>query len=546
MGFLDLALVFFTALILSVLIIPFVLYVAHSKNIYDVPDYTVCNSRRVHIKPIPRLGGIAIVTAFFITLSIWQIPPISKTIYNASLILFFLGLWDDLKNLSAKIRLFVQICVSTFVVFNADLALKAVIISPSIIFSIPHLLGAAISVFVLIGAVNAMNMIDGLDGLASGVVLIAISILSYFLFLSAYKHEFLLLFTVPILGSVIGFLKYNTHPSTIFMGDSGSNWLGFMVGVLILLIANSTHIPTMSLLLTFSIPIFDTAHVIILRLISGKNPMMADDQHFHHSLIKIGFTHAQSVGIIYLFMFFFAFLGMIPVAFKGYLLWWIPWLGAFLLTSILILTIYLRRNIAIKKPFFALNFYKSKYVKKSLHMFIHSIEQAHRVLLGFLLFTLSVSVFLKSSMLTFILVIASTIMCLKFLILKSCSFLSACILVMISSLLFVMTNLDSVTVSLFSLHFKLRLIYNFVFLLLFLSTFLLSSIKIRRGFVITPTDILLILAPLLILMMPNTWENEYGLRVMIMRGLVLFGALRIASKELPYQVNDIVLVQKAI
>lgn len=546
MGFLDLTLIFFTSVLLSVLLIPIILHIAHSKKIYDAPDYALHNSRRVHVTPTPRLGGIAIVCAFFLTLVIWDIPIIFKTIYGASTVFFLLGLWDDLKNISAKVRLFIQIFVSGFVVLYADLALKAIVISPHFIIPVPQFLGVGISIFVLIGAVNALNMIDGLDGLAGGVVLIAVSILSYFLYLYTYKHELLLLFTVPILGSVIGFLKYNTYPSKIFMGDSGSNWLGFMVGSLILLIANSTNIPIMSLLLTFSIPIFDTAHVIILRLIAGKNPMMADNQHFHHSLIKIGFTHAQSVGIIYLFMFVFGFIGMIPVAFGNEFLWWVPWCGAAALMSLLILTICLRRRAYTKKIFFGFLFYKATYIKKSLHMFILLFEQIHRLLIVFLLCTLLVGIILKPSITTLLLAVLMSVMCAKLLIFQSCSFLSACIIVIISTLSFLISNLDAVLIDFFSIELKLRTIYNLIFLFLFLSMIVLSSVKIRRGFFITPTDVLLILAPLLILMLPNTWENEYGLRIMVMRGLVLFGSLRICSKEFSCRSENIELVKNVI
>lgn len=533
MAFVDFALIFFTALISSVLIVPILIRFAHFKQMYDFPDYTQTNSRRVHLKPIPRIGGIAIVGSFFFTLYIWQIPFFSKIIYVASALLFFLGLVDDLKNISAKFRLLIQFCVATFTVLYANLALKWIVIDTHHIFILPHYVGAFISIFIIIGAVNAMNMIDGLDGLASGIGLISVSIFSYFLFLHAKKHELLLVFTVPMLGCIIGFLKYNTYPSRIFMGDSGSNWLGFMMGTFILILANSTtHIPFISILLAFSIPIFDTAHVIILRLMKGRNPMMADDQHFHHVLIKLGFTHSQSVGIIYFLMLLFGVLGMIPVALKQYSLWWISWVGMVALIFMLATSIQLKRILFTQNILSNISSYKKNFIKKYIYTLVFFIENIHRYIIYTFLLITGLSAFFQFRVIDNILAFACFAMLLKLFFQKSCALFSSCILVIISTMIFAISSSDNITVSLLTTQFKLKIIYNVIFMLLFLTTAFLCSTKIKRKyFVITPTDILLILVPTLILMMPDTWAHDYGLRLIIVRGLILFGALRTFGKK---------------
>lgn len=535
MAFLDFAFVFFTAVAFSVLAVPILLRFAHSKEIYDLPDHTENNGRRIHIKPIPRLGGIAIVGSFFFTLLIWKVPLYSPIIYSASLVFFFLGLVDDLKNLSAKLRLLVQFGISSLTVIYADLSLKSIVLTPSYIIHIPAYIGIFLGIFIIIGAINAMNMIDGLDGLASGVGLIGISILSYYLFLHSRKHDLLLLFTIPILGSVIGFLKYNTHPSIIFMGDSGSNWLGFMVGIFILIIANETpSIPLLNILLAFSIPIFDTAHVIILRLINGKNPMTADNRHFHHSLIKLGFSHSQSVGIIYFLMFFFGVLGMIPIAFKSYNLWWISWLGAALLVCLFVVSIKFKNNLMNSNLFSKIDSHEKDTIKKQLLIVVSLMETLQRYTIYFLLITISLIEILKKT--HTLLGIFMGMICLTMLAIlykqKKCSFLLASCIVIITTILFSMSKTDAIVIEFFSVPFYLKTVYNFIFLFLFLNTIFFCFVSLKRKyFIITPTDILLILVPLLLLMMPDTWKNDYGLRLFMVRGLVLFAGLRIFRKQ---------------
>ena len=299
-------LIFFTALVFSLVTIPLLIRFAHAKNIFDQPDDHLNHSphlstslgqqsRRIHTKPTPRLGGIAIVLGFFVSLLIWKIPTNMMVIFGSSLILFLTGLVDDIHPLSAKIRLLIQIFVSIASVYFIKLDIHQIYFFQSFHFELPYIIGFSLSVFIIMGAINSINMIDGLDGLAGGVTLIGISLLSYLHFLNTHNIELIIVFSVPIVGAILGFLKYNTHPSSIFMGDCGSNWLGFMIGILMLLIANNflvlqqnghwilqqsgeinSTLPFLSLIMCVSIPVFDTAHVILTRLSEGKNPMVPD------------------------------------------------------------------------------------------------------------------------------------------------------------------------------------------------------------------------------------------------------------------------------
>ncbi len=528
MEYIDFFLIFFSALAISVFLTPLLIYLAHKKQIFDHPDIHFAKSRRVHTLPTPRLGGVAIVTAFFTTIVFWRIPNFLP-IYFCSLILFTLGLWDDLKNLGATIRLFFQIIASCAVVYFSDLSLKFISISSAHILHLPPQIGFLLAVFIIIGAINSMNMVDGLDGLASGALLIGMSILSYFVFVYFNKHSILIGFTIPLLGSLIGFLKFNTFPSKIFMGDSGSNWCGFLVGVLILKVSNlNPSIPLISILLAFSIPIFDTAHVILMRILNGQNPMHADNRHLHHSLMKIGFSHSQSVGILYFFMFLFGTLGMLPVAFKSQNLSWLPWCAVLILFTLCGFLIPYR-SVLLKKILQArLNKTQNQRVKKPIKAAAIFIESFQRYIIYGLFFTTPFLVFIDQSAIGILCGIICLAMGISFFLYKKCSFISACIAVSVIQLLFSNSHVYKIEISIFNYSFNGLVIYNLLFLYLFISTVFSLTIALQRKFfVITPTDILLVLIPLLILMIPDTWDHGYGMRIIVLHSIVLFAALRL-------------------
>ncbi len=306
-----------------------VLKLSHQKKWYDYPDLTVqplsSESRKVHTTPKPKIGGLAIVSSVGLVFLLINVPEKILFIYLFSVLIFIVGLLDDFKNLSALTRLTIQLIVSLFICIICNLSLNQIYLTPHFFISLNYLIGILLSSFIILGSINSMNMIDGLDGLAGGLCGLAFIFLSTHYYLHTHDFKLVLIFGIPIVGALLGFLKFNFYPSKIFMGDSGSNWIGFMLGIYIILIQKNYMIqqneilkfmsysfnfrtqpihdsstPVLINLLTcFSIPIFDTFYLIFLRALEKKNPFCADARHIHHSMLKMGMSHKRIVLSLY-------------------------------------------------------------------------------------------------------------------------------------------------------------------------------------------------------------------------------------------------------
>lgn len=559
-------LTFFTAFVLSLLLVPLIIKFAKVKKLYDLPDLVTEKNqissnilnyensspppRRIHTKPIPRLGGVAIIIGFFSSLIIWKFPSNMVCIFICSFIMFLTGFIDDLKSLSAKLRLFIQLTTSLVVVLLSNLQIHSVALSSTTFLQIPFALGVILSTFIIIGAINSINMIDGLDGLAGGVVLIGISLLSYIYFLSTHNLNLLIVFSIPIIGAILGFLKYNTHPSSIFMGDSGSNWLGFMVGIFIILIMNNftisenvskldiinnssmQFIPIISIVLCLSIPIFDTAHVILLRLFEGKNPMKPDKRHFHHSLIKIGFTHSQSVIIVYFLMLFFGILGILPVAYPQYGLSWTPYVGIMLLIICITFSVKLNEGFITNLAGYKLFLASQKTTGPRITFILKYWEHLNR----YTIYSILLATPFLSGLAPKNVALASAAMCIVMIctifIRKSDSFFESFIIAISTTILLTANNSNIIWIEIFNNKYNLQEVYNVLFIWLLVSTLLFFIVTFKRKYlVIAPTDFLLAILPLILLLLPIEIQNEYKLNIIALRSLVLFAALRTLSKR---------------
>jgi UDP-GlcNAc:undecaprenyl-phosphate/decaprenyl-phosphate GlcNAc-1-phosphate transferase len=280
--------------ILSLLLTPLVKRVSIKIGAIDKPD-----ERKVHKKIMPRMGGLAIIISFifgclvFIPNSI-QIWPILLGV----IIIAFTGLLDDMYSLSPRMKLLGQILAATVAVLGGVQIEFITTPSGEIInfgwFSIP------LTIIWIVAIINAINLIDGLDGLAAGVTSIAtitISILALTL-----GHPLTFFMGIILLGSTLGFLVFNFYPAKIFMGDTGSLFLGYMISVLSVMgLTKSAAIFSLVLpIIILAVPIMDTTFAIIRRIVQ-KKPLSAPDKfHLHHCLIRLGFSHKQSVLLIYL------------------------------------------------------------------------------------------------------------------------------------------------------------------------------------------------------------------------------------------------------
>lgn len=279
--------------LLAYTITPPVRVLAFKIGAVDVP----LDGRRIHKKPIPRIGGLAIYLSFTITTLLFCAPsPELWTIWIGGGVLVILGIIDDIYRLNAWLKLVVQLLVAGFAVWNGcvidHINLGGIYISLGY-FSIP------LSMLWIAGLTNAINLIDGLDGLACGVS--AISSLSLLAVVLLHGDVLSTVMCGILFGSCLGFLPYNSNPARIFMGDTGALFLGFTLAVLSVHGVFKMHavLSFITPILIFAFPIFDAAFAIIRRVIAGKSPFSPDRGHIHHRLIDMGFTQKESVKILY-------------------------------------------------------------------------------------------------------------------------------------------------------------------------------------------------------------------------------------------------------
>ena len=287
------------AMLVALVTTPVVKSLAFRVGAVDVPR----DARRMHDHPIPRMGGLAIFFGFM--LSILLFLPLTRQLRGmllGAMIIVILGFFDDIYALPAKPKFLVQIVAALIAVLMGN---SISIVSNINIFSDEpfwHLgwLSIPVSVLWIVGITNAVNLIDGLDGLACGVS--TISSLTLLAIALVVAEPEVALLTGALAGGCLGFLPYNLNPAKIFMGDTGSTFLGFVLAVVSIqgLFKFYTIISFAVPFLMLGLPIFDTCFAIIRRVAKGQSPMMADRGHIHHRLIDMGFTQKQSVAVLYL------------------------------------------------------------------------------------------------------------------------------------------------------------------------------------------------------------------------------------------------------
>ncbi len=289
--------------VITYAVTPFIIRLANAIGAIDVPK----DARRVHKTPIPRLGGLGIFIGFLIP-SLFLLPPNPKVlaILLGSGIIVNMGILDDISPIRAKTKLLIQIfaaVIITWVGIRIDFFTNPF---ENDILIVLNLLSIPVTVFWIVGITNTVNLIDGLDGLAAGISLIAAITLGIVALTSGQYITATLLFALA--GGTIGFLPYNFNPAKIFMGDTGSLFLGFMLSVTAILgtIKGATVLAVVIPLFALAIPILDTTFAIIRRFLAKKPIMEADKGHLHHRLLAKGLSQKKTVLYLYVIS---AFLG---------------------------------------------------------------------------------------------------------------------------------------------------------------------------------------------------------------------------------------------
>jgi UDP-GlcNAc:undecaprenyl-phosphate/decaprenyl-phosphate GlcNAc-1-phosphate transferase len=291
--FLPLILASFWAFLIAIFAVPSIIRVAHIKNILDHP-----NLRTVHEELTPRLGGGAMFAGFMSALTIFtDLNNGVQQLLAACVLLFFIGLKDDLINISALKKFSMQLLATGVVMFMADIRIT----SFQGVLGVGELeigISYAFTFLVIIGITNSINLIDGLDGLAGTLVIIAAATFGICFYLyggSAYGNYAAVSFS--LVGGVAGFLRYNFYKAKIFMGDTGSLLCGFILSVLAIQFIEMRSLPAsppLALSILF-IPLFDTVRVLMIRILQGRSPFLADQKHIHHRLLSLGFSQIGTV-----------------------------------------------------------------------------------------------------------------------------------------------------------------------------------------------------------------------------------------------------------
>jgi len=290
--------------------IPVIIRAARRHNLFDHPDY----SRKIHSKSIPTLGGIAIFLAFLLSFSI---SPWSDSftgfsyLVAALLILFFVGLKDDLVSLSPGVKLGGQLTAIGLVMYGSNILITD-FYGVLGLADIPLWIALPVTFFTVIVVINAINLIDGIDGLAGGIGTIA-SLFFGMGFLYAGQWP-LAAFSLCLAGALLGFLWYNFSPATIFMGDTGSMLLGFLLSIQAIAFLRLGASPELEPLFGHAVPVltvavlafplFDTLRVVIKRYRRGDSIFTAGQDHIHHEFLRMGFTHRFTCVLLYLVSIF--------------------------------------------------------------------------------------------------------------------------------------------------------------------------------------------------------------------------------------------------
>ena len=286
------------ALVISFLSTPIVKSFAYKLGAIDVPK----DERRMHKVPIPRMGGLAIFLGFIISVLLFvEIDDQMKGILLGAVIIVVLGVVDDMTPLRAKFKFLVQICAALVAVYHG--VVIEILTNPNVFSDAPYWslgwMKYPVTVLWIVGVTNAVNLIDGLDGLASGVS--TISAMTMLVIAILVSEQQVAIVMAALAGACLGFMPYNKNPAKMFMGDTGSTFLGYILatysiqGLFKYYAIVSFAVP----FLVLGLPIFDTAFAIVRRVARGQSPMTPDRGHIHHRMMDMGLNQKQTVAALY-------------------------------------------------------------------------------------------------------------------------------------------------------------------------------------------------------------------------------------------------------
>lgn len=343
MDFIDLDIEYFlsllTAFVITYLSVPSIIRLAKLKNLYDEPDH-----RKVHLKRIPTLGGLALFVGFFFSFVFWSAGLRMagfNSILAALIILFIVGIKDDLYPIPAWKKLLAQVLAALIVVIQGNIRITN-LYGLLDIHDLPYWVTVVFTTFVILAVMNGFNLIDGINGLAAGIGVIVLSTYSYWFY--RMEDTVFVILCLTLVGALLAFLRYNFSTASIFMGDSGSLVLGYLISIISIRFIQESRIHEPNIFFSIAaavyafnlliIPLFDTMRVFAVRILKKRSPFTPDRNHIHHTLIDIGLSHmAASVTLYAVNIFFILLAGLLDYLYpRQYLM--VTLITAFLLSQI--------------------------------------------------------------------------------------------------------------------------------------------------------------------------------------------------------------------
>jgi len=286
--------IFLSAFLLSFITVPVVRLLADNSGAVALPG-----GRHIHIKPTPRLGGVAIaLSVLLISLFVFTTDKAIVFYLISSALMLLLGIIDDVKGTNWKLKLIISLIATSIFIFGSDIWIRGL----GNLFGIGEVKlgfwGIPFTYFAVFGVTNAINLIDGLNGLACGVS--SIAFLSFAIFAQMDGNSTVFYLSIVNLAATLGLFKYNYPDAKIFLGDSGSLFLGFSLSIMaIMLTQGHGRIDPMVPVITLGIPIFDTLRVMVIRIINRRSPFKADRNHLHHLMLRSGMPLTRVIKTIW-------------------------------------------------------------------------------------------------------------------------------------------------------------------------------------------------------------------------------------------------------
>ena len=523
----------FLSLFITISLVPLFTKLALRFQIVDIPD-----KRKVHARPVPRIGGAAMALAIF-AVCLAFVPKddfVNAFLIGAGIIIAF-GLADDLFNLGYKTKFAGQIAAALVVIFYGDVKIVTLgnLIPAELCLS--DWGSVLLTLLVIVGTTNAINLSDGLDGLAAGISLLAFCCIAYLAYRTGMGN--VMFIATAMAGAIFGFLRFNTYPATTFMGDGGSQLLGFSGIVLsIKLTQASAILSTLLPLYLFGLPILDTLLVMYQRVSEGRSPFHPDKNHIHHKLMRLGLFHTEAVFVIYLIQsvlvtatLFFSTASE-RILLLGYLIFAFTVLAAFIAAE--------RYKIRMDRPH-----YIDKKIKARL-----KVLKEKGVLIRFLFMSLKVAliaILLVAAMIPARIPPVLTLLgALSFLILMLTLFTnkvpgeSAVRLVYYVSVPYLIYLGTSNPIR--ELSAGLGTLYDLSFMLLaFLGIMTLKFTRRKKGFRFSTMDFLILVIISILIFIPDEQVKSYHLGLLASKIIILFFSFEILVGELRGEVRGLVL-----